>query len=74
MQTEKTITTTKAVYTYSRPMHWAVVTIMSNRDRDEAVESLEAVIAQFHSETDARFFVDSLPPQNLEVRKIVSHD
>ncbi len=68
MKTEKTITTTKAVYTYSRPMHWAVVTIMSNRESDEAV------IAQFHSETDARFFVDKVPSQNLEVRKIVSHD
>lgn len=69
MQTEKTITITKAVYTYSRPMQWAVVTIMSDRPNDEAV------IAQFNSGSDARFFVDSLPPQqNLEVRKIVSYD
>lgn len=65
MKTEKTITTTKAVYTYSRPMQWAVATIMSDRTNDEAV------IAQFYSETDARLFVDSRPRRHLEVRKIV---
>lgn len=68
MKTEKTITTTTAVYTYCRPMYWAIVQTKSDNPNNEYV------IAQFNSEHDAKFFVDKLPPQGLEVRKIVSHD
>jgi hypothetical protein len=73
---EKTITQTVQVQVCSRPMHWAVVTVTPFPLLDPT--SYDArhgeVIAQFHSETDAKFFVDILPPQGLEVRKIVSHD
>lgn len=68
MKLEKIVTITQVVETYCRPMSWAVVTIISERPRDEYVMAL------FHSKTDAEHFVNSLPPQNLEVRKVVSRD
>ena len=68
MIVEKTITQTVQVQVCSRPMHWAVVSVAPENDGDEYV------IAQFHSEADAKFFVERLPPQGLKVRKIVSHD
>lgn len=66
---EKTITQTVQVDVYCRPMHWAVVTVPLSGYPDNPY-----VIAQFNSESDAKFFVANLPPQGLEVRKIVSHD
>ncbi len=73
---EKTITQTVQVDVYCRPMQWAVVVVTPFQLLDPT--SYDArhgeVIAQFHTEADAMFFVDRLPPQGLEVRKIVSHD
>lgn len=66
MKTEKVIKQIATVETYCRPMHWAVVAIVSKNIGDEYV------IATFYSEHDAEHFVDSMPPQNLEVRKIVN--
>ena len=65
MKTEKTISTTVVVETYCRPMYWAVISAVSKNVGDEYV------MAMFHSKTDAEFFVERLPPQNLEIRKIV---
>jgi hypothetical protein len=63
IKTVKTVTTTVEVDTPCRPMYWAVIST--------GVSGSEYVMAQFHTETDARHFVGSVPPQGLEVRKIV---
>lgn len=65
MKVEKLVTTVILVETYCRPMCWAVVVTDKNNPKNEHV------MAQFHTHSDAEFFVKQLPPQGLEVRKIV---
>lgn len=64
IRTEKYMLTLVDVETYCRPMNWAVVTVVSDKPNDEFV------IAQFYSENDAKFFVEKLPSQGLQVRRI----
>jgi len=65
MKVEKLVTTIIPVEIYCRPMCWAVVVTDKNNPKNDYV------MAQFHSHTDAEFFVKQLPSQGLEVRKVV---
>lgn len=65
MRLEKVVTRLVPVETYCQPMFWAIDQTKSDRPDNEYV------IAQFNSEHDAKFFVEKLPPQGLEVRRIV---